>query len=141
MKELQTPRLRLEPLKERHARILCNGLGDELLYEFLVNWSPESLGSLWEKWGRLACRPSLDGHRALLTWALRLRSPKLYVGYVQATLYLEGRAKVAYVLFQNAWGNGYVREAANALIDPLDTSSLRSIRLLEAYGSSVGQCA
>jgi len=154
MKELHTPRMRLEPLSEWHVQILFDGLRDEPLYEFLKEWSPESIGSLGEQWRRLLFRPSHDGRRAPLTWALRLRSPERYVGYVQATLYREGRASIAYVLFRNAWGNGYVREAAHALIGhlredwgttgilaTLDTSCLRSIRLLEACGSNVGQCA
>src|SRR5262245_6671436 len=146
MKELLTQRMRLEPLEEGHAKALFQGFHDEAL-EFLSDRYPEKDASFRERCQRSDASTSPGGDQTLLHWALCLRSTKRYVGYVQATLHGDGRASIAYVLFHRAWGHGYVREVAAALIRHLredwgmkriladvDTSGLRSIRLLQALG-------
>ena len=70
-----------------------------------------------------------------------------YIGLVQATVHSNHTAHIAYVLFHEAWGRGYAREGAAALIDYLhyewgvrdlwatvDVRHRRSIALLEGLG-------
>jgi RimJ/RimL family protein N-acetyltransferase len=144
---LRTHRLRLEPLEESHASALFTGLQDEALYEFISERPPESVATLMERYRRLATRMSPDGRESWLNWALWSLPTKSYVGWVQATVHRDHSAHIAYVLFHEAWGHGYAREAAAALIDHLrhdwgarsvratvDTRNRRSIALLESLG-------
>jgi len=147
LQTLQTQRMRLEPLEDGHARALFQGLHDEAAYDFLHDRFPGSEAPLRAPRQRPERRASRGDRQAWLLWALCLRSTKRYIGYVQATLHGNGHASIAYCLFERAWGHGYVREVAGALIHYLredwgttrvladiDTSSLRSIRLLQALG-------
>jgi ribosomal-protein-alanine N-acetyltransferase len=144
---IHTPRLRMEPLEETHAIDLFDGLRDEALYEFIGEQPPESVETLRERYRRLASRTSPDGEEAWLNWALRSLSTGSCIGWTQATIHPDRSAHVAYVLFREAWGLGYAREAVTAMIahlrDPwsvtrvratVDTRNRRSLALLEALG-------
>jgi RimJ/RimL family protein N-acetyltransferase len=147
MKTLQTPRLRLEPLEVTHASALFERLRHESLYEFIGERMPESVQALAERYRRLSTRVSPDGHEAWLNWALWSVPTGTYVGWVQATVHADRSAHIAYVLFHDAWGNGFAREGVTALIEHLrddrgvgcvkatvDVRNRRSIALLEALG-------
>jgi RimJ/RimL family protein N-acetyltransferase len=123
------------------------GLQHEALYEFISDRPPESVAALVERCRRLAARMSPDGRESWLNWALWSLPADSYVGYVQATVHADHSAHVAHVLFREAWGHGYAREAVAALIEHLrddwrvttiratvDTRNRRSIALLEALG-------
>ena len=151
-KTLHTLRLRLEPLEESHADALFEGLQHEGLYEFISDRAPESVAALRERYRRLATRVSPDGREAWLNWAVWSPDTHGYVGWVQATVHPDRSAHVAYVLFREAWGHGYAREAVAALIDHLrddwsawkilataDTRNRRSIALLETLGFVRGE--
>jgi len=145
MHELRTLRLRLEPLEERHALVLFEGLRQPELYAYLDEPPPESVAALRERYRRLERRRSPDGLEAWLNWAIRLNATGRYVGYVQATARRDDSASIAYVLFRDDWGHGFAREAVGAVIEHLqrqrgttrflatvDARNLRSIALLEA---------
>jgi RimJ/RimL family protein N-acetyltransferase len=147
MKTLQTPRLRLEPLEESHASALFVKLLHESLYEFISERMPENVQALAERYRRLSTRVSPDGREAWLNWALWSLSSASYVGWVQATVHSDQSAHIAYVLFHDAWGNGFAREGVAALIEHLrddrgvgcvkatvDVRNRRSIALLEGLG-------
>ena len=145
--ELSTERLVLEPLEARHAEPLFEGLRDERIYDFLDEDPPESLEALRERYAYLARRQSPDGREAWLNWAVRVRELDRYAGYVQATVPPTGVALIAYVLFPPFWGEGYAREAVEAMNAHLaahyavrelratvDARNARSIALLEKLG-------
>jgi RimJ/RimL family protein N-acetyltransferase len=147
LKTLHTPRLRLEPLEERHAPAMFAGLRHEALYEFISECAPESAEALRERYRRLESRVSPDGRESWLNWALWSLPGGGYVGWVQATVHSDHSADIAYVLFHEAWGHGFAREAAGALIDHLrdawsatnvratvDVRNRRSIAVLKALG-------
>ncbi|MGE5175790.1 MAG: GNAT family N-acetyltransferase [Hyphomicrobiales bacterium] len=144
---IRTPRLNLEPIEEAHARALFLGLRNDALYEFLDERPPESVDALAERYRRLSRRVSPDGREAWLNWALWEPAARRYVGTVQATVHPGRSAHVAYVLFEDAWGQGLAREAIAAMIEHLraawgvrhlladvDPRNRRSIALLEALG-------
>lgn len=144
---IQTQRLSLVPLEPAHAEPLFDGLSDERLYEFISDRPPESVGRLRARYEKLAGRTSPDGGEAWLNWSVRAAWEARYIGYVQATVRGGGEAEVAYVLFRDAWGNGFVREAIGAMVDHLcerygatsfravvDRRNTRSVRLLLALG-------
>jgi len=145
LNELRTLRLRLEPLEERHALVLFEGLQHPELSQFVSEKPPESVAALRERYRRLERRRSPDGLEVWLNWAVRLNATGRYVGYVQATVHRDDSAHIAVVLFRDDWGHGFAREAVGAMIDHLqrqratnvfratvDAGNLRSIALLEA---------
>lgn len=142
-----TRRLRLEPLKEAHAEALFPGLSDGALYEFIGERPPESVEALAARYRRLEVRTSPDGLQLWLNWALWSVLSGSYVGVVQATVHPDRLAHLAFVLFREAWGQGYAREASAATIDHLrdawgvhdvratvDVRNHRSIGLLTRLG-------
>jgi RimJ/RimL family protein N-acetyltransferase len=147
MRVLRSKRLRLEPLEESHADALFESLRHPSLYEFISERPPLSVAALRRRYRRLAGLVSPDGRHYWLNWAIYSHAAGRYVGYVQATLLHDRSAYVAGVVFREAWGSGYAREALAAVIEYLhedwgttlvratvDTDNLRSIRLLESLG-------
>jgi ribosomal-protein-alanine N-acetyltransferase len=152
LKMLQTRRLRLEPLEESHASALFPGLQHGALYEFIGDRAPESVTMLGERYRGLSTRRSPDGRESWLNWALWSLPADGYVGWIQATVHPDRSVDIAYVLFHEAWGQGYAREAVAELIEHLrhdwsarniratvDTRNVRSIALLEALGFLRGE--
>ena len=145
--KLRTPRLRLEPLEPRHAAVLFQGLQGEPLYDFIADTPPKSVEALSERYARLASRRSPDGRERWLNWAIFCREIDRYIGYVQATVAPRGAALIAYVLFEEHWGQGYAGEAVARMVEHLvaayhvselcasvDVRNQRSIALLERLG-------
>ena len=135
----------LEPQCAAHAQEMFGVLSDPTIYEF-ENEPPESLEWLRDRFARLENRRSADGRQQWLNWVIRLPSSRL-AGYVQATVYGDGRAAIAYVLGSQYWGRGLAREAVEAMIAELVRSchvrtlsavlkrdNVRSLRLLERLG-------
>ncbi len=144
---IRTRELRLEPLVEAHANSLFRGLRSDALYEFIGESAPESVEALATRFRRLETRVSPDGHESWLNWAIRSLDSREYVGVVQATVHPDRSAHIAYILFPEAWGRGYARQAVHALIHYLqferalmsvratvDVRNRRSIALLERLG-------
>ena len=147
MQALETERLRLEPLVPKHADALFEELRDERLYEFIVERPPVRVSALRDRYRMLAHRRSPDDSEGWLNWALWSRTDRRYVGYVQATVYPNRSAQIAYVLTADHWGKGFAREAVKTMMAHLgkhysvvralarvDTRNERSIALLEALG-------
>ena len=144
---LQTQRLTCEELKPIHASRLYEGFQDDRLFEFIDDSPPIDLESLHSRYERLAKGKSPDGCGIWLNWAIRLRETEQYFGTVQATVLGDQSALIAYVLFRDAWGQGYAREAVTEVVRHLqvtysvlkyratvDPRNIRSIRLLESLG-------
>ena len=147
MNDITTPRLRLEPLRERHADDLFAGLQDERIYDFVPSTPPTDNESLRNKFRRLESRKSADGSEDWLNWAVRCSSTGEYIGYVQSTIPPNAPASVAFIFFPAYWGRGYAHEAVTAMLEFLaasfairnfhasvDTGNRRSIALLERLG-------
>jgi ribosomal-protein-alanine N-acetyltransferase len=150
---LRTSRLRLEPIQPHHADALIAGLGDKRLYEFIDDQPPESVETLRRRFADLATQCSPDGTQAWLNWAIWACDEARYVGNVQSTILGNRLAQIAYVLFRDAWGWGYAREAVAAMLSHLgehwkvhtfqatvDPRNNRSIAVLLALGFSHVRC-
>jgi ribosomal-protein-alanine N-acetyltransferase len=144
---LSTSRLRLVPLEPAHADPLFEGLRDDRLYEFIPDRPPESVEGLRARYELLVGRSSPDGAESWLNWAVWAIQDSRYIGYVQATVRGDKTADIAYVLFRDAWANGFGREAVAAMAAHLrdfygvtslravvDPRNARSVRLLQALG-------
>ena len=125
---LQTERLDLEPLAPAHASVLFPLLRDPSLYEFLDSEPPRTVAILEEQYRRWEPRRSPDGAQAWLNWTARLRGAE-YVGWFQATVHPDGRADLAYLVFQAHQRQGYAVEACRAVMNYVrDEHRARTIR-------------
>ena len=145
MRILETAALTLEPQAARHAAEMFAVLCDPAIYEY-ENQPPASLDALRRRYAALESRRSPDGTEDWLNWIIRLPTGEA-IGYVQATVYPEGRAAIAYEFGSAWWGRGLARQAVEAMLIELSqrhgarrmTAVLkqrnqRSLRLLERLG-------
>ena len=114
MRTIATDGLRLEPQVVAHAEEMFVVLGDPAIYQY-ENSPPESLAWLRNRFARLESRQSADGSQTWLNWVIRLPSGEL-IGYVQADVYADGRAAIAYILNSAYWGRGLARRAVQAMM-------------------------
>ncbi|MEO8506842.1 MAG: GNAT family N-acetyltransferase [Betaproteobacteria bacterium] len=145
MHTIAAARLTLEPQTAEHADEMFAILSDPAIYEF-ENEPPQSLDWLRTRFTKLETRLSADGTQQWLNWVIRLPTSEL-IGYVQATVYADGRADIAYELASRYWGRGLARQAVEAmngelaqrygvqtLTAVLKLRNFRSLRLLERLG-------
>jgi [ribosomal protein S5]-alanine N-acetyltransferase len=149
---LETERLFLEPLLPEHATLLLEDLADERLYRFIPTDAPESAEALETRYRKLSSRRSPDGVEIWLNFAMRLREagtlPKAsYVGMLEATVFPNRSAYIAYTVFVPFWRQGYAREGCARMLRHLledyrvlvvvaemDTRNAASVSLAEALG-------
>ncbi|MBW4594003.1 MAG: GNAT family N-acetyltransferase [Brasilonema angustatum HA4187-MV1] len=144
---LETSRLLLEPLVESHAVHIYRQLQDERLYQFIPQEPPISLQVLQTRYRVLSSRLSPDGQEAWLNWAFRLRQFETYIGTLEATVYVNKIAAIAYMIFPAFWQQGYAKEGCLRLLNHLfndyqvnivaaeiDTRNIASIELIKSLG-------
>ncbi|MER8061767.1 MULTISPECIES: GNAT family N-acetyltransferase [unclassified Streptomyces] len=115
---VDTPRLRLEPLRVAHAAEAVAFLDDVRLHTW-TGGTPAPLAELAARYRRQCAGHSPDGRYGWLNWMLRRRADGLLVGTVQATLSRpdEGgtEAELAWVIGVDHQGAGYGREGARTM--------------------------
>src|ERR671927_490894 len=144
---LETPRLFLEPILPAHAPVLHERLQEERLYRFIPQDPPDSLEALTDRYAFLAARRSPDGREAWLNWAVRERAPGDYAGTLEATVFGDGRAIIAYMVFVPFQRRRIAAEACerllahlfedyrvNTVAAELDTRNAASQALVESLG-------
>lgn len=145
MRSITTERLLLEPQVAAHADEMFQLLQDPAIYRY-ENEAPRSVDLLRERFLRLETRRSAEGGEIWLNWVVRLPKSGL-IGFVQATVYRDGSAGVAYVFGSAYWGRGLAYEAVHAMLRELaehwsvgvaravlKRSNLRSVRLTTRLG-------
>jgi len=150
MRVVETAGLTLEPQTAAHAEAMFVVLSDPAIYEH-ENEPPSSLEWLRTRFAKLETRTSADGREQWLNWVIRLPTDDL-IGYVQATVYPDGRAAIAYELASAYWGRGLAHEAVGAMMNELverygvrtflavlKRTNRRSVRLLERLGFSLAR--
>ena len=145
MRAIEAAGVTLEPQTAAHADEMFVVLSDPAIYEY-ENQPPPSLEWLRARFAKLESRQSPDGAQRWLNWVIRLSTSEL-IGYVQATVYAEHRADIAYELGSAYWGRGFAQRAVQAMLDELaaryqvrEASAVfkrenhRSMRLLQRLG-------
>lgn len=143
---LETSRLLLEPLVASHAVHIYRELQDERLYQFIPQEPPISLQVLEARYRALSSRLSPGGQQAWLNWAVSLRAGT-YIGTLEATVYPNRTAAIAYMIFPPFWRQGYAKEGCLQLLNHLfndyqvnlvaaeiDTRNVASIELIKSLG-------
>jgi len=120
MRTLRTRQLVLEPLVAAHAEEMFSVLSDPLIYEF-ENEAPSSAEWLRNRYRKLETRQSADGNEQWLNWVVRIHGAAL-IGYVQATVFRNSTALVAFEFNSAYWGKGLAREAVEVLLQELAES-------------------
>ncbi|MFC0507154.1 GNAT family N-acetyltransferase [Micromonospora costi] len=126
---IETERLVLEPLRVEHADEMAPLLRDERLHEF-VGGRPATPKELRSRYARQSVGRSPDGAEGWLNWILRHRETGDAVGYVQATVRLDGErpvAELAWVVISPEQGRGYAAEAAAGMIGWLDQQGVTAL--------------
>jgi RimJ/RimL family protein N-acetyltransferase len=145
MRTVEAARVTLEPQTAEHAAEMFAVLSDPAIYTY-ENSPPPSVEWLRTRFEKLETRRSADGTELWLNWVVRLESEPL-IGYVQATVFPNGKAAIAYEFSSAYWGRGLACEAAEALMRELaehyhvthftavaKSANERSLRLLERLG-------
>ncbi len=149
MEALAAGALRLEPLQRLHAAALYPLLADPALYTHMDHGPPASEQALADVYARLESRQSPDGTEQWLNWAL-IAADGQALGFVQATLFGERQAWIAYMLGRAHWCQGHARLGTQAMIEHLhgrcgvqhllacvERANLRSLGLLHHLGFEV----
>jgi RimJ/RimL family protein N-acetyltransferase len=113
---LRTDRLDLEPLRVDHADDMAPVLDDPRLHVF-IGGTPPDARNVRERYRQLV-GGSPDHMEQWLNWVIRRRDDGAALGYVQATVIQEPdglAAEVAWVVGTTHQGQGYAREAAQAM--------------------------
>jgi [ribosomal protein S5]-alanine N-acetyltransferase len=138
--------LTIVPIHRSHAREMFELLSADAIYEFIDAGPPSSVEQLAEKYARLESGLSPDGSVQWLNWVVSVPGRGL-VGLVQASVYPDRGAEVAFVFGSAFWGCGYAQAAMEAMLGELaseygvrsvfataDQSNSRSLRLLDKLG-------
>ena len=155
MRTLQLDDLVLEAQMASHAEAMFAVLADPAIYLY-ENSPPVSVEWLRERYRKLESRSSTDGQEKWLNWVIRLADGDLaanLAGYVQATVFADHSACIAYELNSQYWGKSIARRAVTAMMDELrqqygvtqcyaifKTANFRSQGLLRRLGFSAGDC-
>lgn len=144
---LHSARLTLEPIQAAHASEMFGLWQDRDIYTFVPEEPPPTLAWLTQRYDKLTSRQSPIGDEAWLQWALRRKEDRVLIGRVEASVRLDAKAQLAWLLGTSYTGQGYAREAVRRMLDHLrddyavrevdveiDTRNLRSLRLAEALG-------
>jgi [ribosomal protein S5]-alanine N-acetyltransferase len=140
------PTVSLEQQLSTHAVELYPLLSDPALYEFNDGPRPQSCAALSERFKKLESRLSPDGTEQWLNWVIRLGDGQA-AGFVQATVFPDHTANIAYTLGQKHWGKGLAFAAVSQMLPMLadeysvaklrasvDPRNIRSIHLLTRIG-------
>ncbi len=144
---IDTERLALEPMGERHAAAFFAPLQDDAVYEWISMDKPESQEALQARWRSIESRIAPDGLTAWPTWAVRRLADGAYIGRVDAEVDADLVAlNVGYYFFPPYWGEGFATEAVAAvtqhfiqqgvrqLIATVTSGNKASTRVLEKAG-------
>src|SRR5687768_1368282 len=118
MNSITTRRLVFEDLRESHAEKLWPVLADLRIYGFLDAEPPASLQALAERFRKLEQGRSDDGDEIWLNWLVQTTEGTC-IGFVQATIFADRSAAIAFVLGAEFWGQGYGSEAAGTMLRTL----------------------
>lgn len=137
-------RLRFEPLAEHHAAALFDELGDARLYTYIPEDPPVSPAALAARYARLAAG-SPDPVEIWRNWVMFDGARP--IGTLQASVFADHRAMIAYMVLPRHWRQGYAAEGVRWMLDEvverdraetaeafIDTRNRASLALVQRLG-------
>ncbi|HEV7555070.1 MAG TPA: GNAT family N-acetyltransferase [Kofleriaceae bacterium] len=134
--------LRYEPLAHAHADALVTALADVRVATYIGGPTATTEQAIRERIERVLRGPVEPGEH-WLNFVVRRAADGVVIGWLEATVYDDGWAEIAYVFGAPYWGHGYATEGLHWLIDELGTDEIwaavhpdnaRSIALLLRLG-------
>jgi len=142
-----TARITFEILKVEHAEKVLNSLNDDRIYKYIPLLRYDTKEKLEKRFTTLSSNEPNDGTCVWLNWILKEKSIDIYIGWIQATIYNNGKAALAYIIFPKYWRQGYAKEACGSIIEHIlstysvesifvevDTKNQASIQLVKSLG-------
>jgi len=135
-------RLRYERLDHEHADALVDALGDVRVGRYIGGAEVTTPDAIRGRIARVLRGPADPGER-WLNFAVRRIDDDVVIGWLEATVYVEGWAEIAYVFGAAYWGHGYASEGVDWLVESLGVDEIwaavhpdnaRSIALLLRLG-------
>ena len=128
--QIDTRRLRLEPLRIEHAEEMAVRLDDPGLHAF-TGGRPATVDELRARYARQVVGHSADAGEGWLNWIVRLKDTRELAGTVQATV-RRGTgphlcADVAWVVASSYQGQGIASEASMAMVEWLRDQGVNEI--------------
>ena len=115
--QFETERLVVNPVVVEHAQVMVDVLSDPTIYKY-IDESPPSLSELKKRYEFLSKGKSPDGQEHWLTWVVfKKKTPKVPIGYIQATIKEPELCTLGYVFNSQYWGKGYASECLTALLN------------------------
>ncbi|GAC1354610.1 MAG: hypothetical protein NVS1B14_08850 [Vulcanimicrobiaceae bacterium] len=153
MIQIITPRLRLESAREAHAALIFEQLIDERLWKHFPELRPKSLDevqSLYRRWEQ-ARDHTLDGER-IVNWTAFERATDEPVASNQTTVFPDGTAAYALVVYAAHHRKGYAKEFSEAVFTDLraahavrvvrfeiDTHNKAAVQLAKSLGFALAE--
>jgi ribosomal-protein-alanine N-acetyltransferase len=136
-------RLTIVPLEPAHAELMFDALRDPRIYSYIPEEPPETREQLELRYARWSAGSREDGE-TWRNWTMFLTDAHEPVGTLQATLYPEHRAVIAYTVLPRFWRQGFAIEGVSWMLQQIaneqrvtsveafiDTRNQASIRLVE----------
>ncbi len=150
---METTRLQIEAITAHHADHLFEVMLDDAIYLYVDEEPERDKVQLARRYDFLSRGAPEGSDEIWLNWAVKIKSqeqyPEQYIGTLQATLYPNSSADIAYMFSSAFWGKGYATEATVALCHYLfdehnvskifvsvDTKNEPSIKLAKKLGFS-----
>jgi [ribosomal protein S5]-alanine N-acetyltransferase len=140
-------RLEFEFIKEKHAACIFDEINDPKIYRYIPPNKYNTLELLKERYKSLSKGSPEDRSCVWLNWILKDISSSQYIGWIQVTVYDNGTALLAYVIFSKYWNMGFAKEGCKAVINhilgtyyiykliaEIDTRNIPSISLVKSLG-------
>lgn len=127
---LYTARLALEPLHPGHATEMSAVLAAPELYAF-TGGEPPTSDELHSRYQRQSLGHCPVGDAGWLNWVIRVKDKQTAVGYVQATLVIDGgvlTADIAWLITPSAQGRGIATEASAVMLAWLLSQHVARVR-------------
>lgn len=148
--ELETSRLRLEPMGAHHAESCFNLFQDEKLYQYMQRTPPTDASKFAADFSYLENRLSPDFSEYWWNWVCIDPLTKQPIGTVEVSFIREtNEAYLAYTMFSLHWRKGFAKEACSKVIDfifaekcvtkviiEMDVRNAASIALAESLGAT-----
>jgi len=116
-------RIAFEPLGPTHAPELFPLFEDDRIYRYIPLPRYRTIEEIRERVTKLSEHGPGNGRSVWLNWILKEKAKGKYIGWVQATLYENKSASIAYVIFPEFWKQGYAKEACSTIIAHLYSNS------------------
>ena len=107
-------RLRFEPLVERHAQLLFDELGDPRLYAYMPRGSTALAEPSWPRAMRGSPPAPTEGGEIWRNWVMFDAGRP--IGTLQASIFADHRAMIAYLVLPRHWRQGYAAEGVRWML-------------------------